>query len=311
MKRFFQALILFAAIAQFEGQVLASTVINFATCEIEISEFLDDDNDTTGISQTAIVKDKNTGFVRTIETFKIDTYTLPDFPLPGIDTFIIREWSGGMHCCHFDYVITHKRSSARTQFQVITSGRGEAELPPPGTLSFVDNKPALEVLDSFWLPDQVWWPRWRLCHASSPMPTRVIVFDSHLLLWEDIRPSHLPGYFEKKSAEMIEAYKLMDPNEDQDRFSLAIEAAYYAYMAGASEAKLDKILSDMVPREHRDKNAKSIARIRDRIIQRATDFQAVEFWLQDSGGTDCNPKTVLSGSHINGNKVRYEWRVGE
>jgi hypothetical protein len=140
-------------------------------------------------------------------------------------------------------------------------------MPLPGTLSFVDNKPALEVLDSFWIPDKVWWPRWRVCHASSPMPARFILFDPDLLLWEDIRPNHLPGYFEKKLAEAIEAYKLIDPNEDQDRFSLAIEAGYYAYMAGASKARLDSILYDMVPKKHRNKQAKSIAKIRNRILE--------------------------------------------
>jgi hypothetical protein len=228
------------------------------------------------------VKDTNTAFVRTIETFKIDTYSLPDFPLPGIDTFIIREWSGGMSCCYFDYVITYKRSSGRTQFQIISSGRGEAEMPLPGTLSFVDNKPALDVLDSFWVPDQVWWPQWRLCHASSPMPTRVIVFDADLLLWEDTRPNHLKNYYEKKFAEAAERYRLMDPNEGQGRFSLAIEAAYYSYMAGGSKVRLDRLLNDMVPREHRDKKNGSIASIRKRIIHRANDFQAVEFWFLDS-----------------------------
>jgi hypothetical protein len=296
MKRLVQVLLLCAAIGHFGSESSAKIIISFGMCEIEISDFAD--NDLTQISQTAVVRDTNTGFVRTIETYKLTVSSLIDFPLPGIDTFVLRDWSGGMTCCHFDFVITHKRSSGRTHFQIISSGRGEAEIQLPGTLSFVDNKPALEVLDSFWIPDQVWWPRWRLCHASSPVPARVILFDPDLLLWEDIRPNHLPGYFEKKSAATIEAYRLMDPNKDQDRFSLAIEATYYAHMAGRSNAKLDRILHHMVPKEHRDKKNKSIAKIRERIIERANDFQAVEFWLADSENPQCSPIGSSFAAHM-------------
>jgi hypothetical protein len=296
MRTWFQLLFLLVAAVHFGSDALAKTPINFGTCTIEVSTFAD--NDLTQISQTAIVRDTNSGFMRTIETYKLTSFSMTDFPLPGIDTFILRDWSGGMTCCYFDYVITHKRSSGRTQYQILSSGRGEAEMPLPGTLSFVDNKPALEVLDSFWIPDQVWWPRWRICHASSPMPTRLVVFDADLLLWEDTRPSHLRNYFERRFAEAAARYNQMDPNEDQDRFSLAIEAGYYAHMAGGSNAKLDRILHHMVPKEHRDKKNKSIAKIRERIIERAKDFQAVEFWLADSENPECSPIGSSFAAHM-------------
>jgi hypothetical protein len=279
MRRLIHLLILFIAIGQFEGEVLAKTRVNFGTCDIRISDH--DEDDRTGISQTAIVKDRNSGLTRKVGSFVLDHFLLNDFPARGIDTFIIREWTGGAHCCYSDFVIIYEKASGKTQFQHITSARSEGEAITRTRLTFINNRITLELLDYLDIEDM---NLGHLALANSPCPTRLIVFDSDLLLWKGIPPNHSISYYNEKYAETIEVYDRVDPNNEwqhEDRLKLAIEAAYHAYMAGASNARLDRILYDMVPKEYRDEKDKDILRIRKRIIQRANSFQAEEAWLPD------------------------------
>jgi len=284
-----QLVFLLFAIGQFESEVLAKTLIKFGTCDIKISDH--DEDDRTGISQTAIVKDRNSGLTRKVGSFMLYHFLLNDFPARGIDTFIIREWTGGAHCCYSDFVIIYEKASGKTQFQHITSARSEGEAITRTRLTFINNRITLELLDYLDVSEM----GYTLALAFSPCPTRVIVFDAELLLWRDMPPKHLISYYEKEFAETIESYNHLDPNEGQDRggieaaylwysadrFRHAIEAAYHAYMAGASNARLDRILYDMVPKDYCVEK-KGRLRIRKRIVQWANNFKAVEGWLPDA-----------------------------
>lgn len=272
-----QALILLAVIGHVNSGVYAETVQRFHTCDIQIKDLADDGR--TMFLQRAIGKERISGVVRSIKTFQLpDSFSVTDFPLPGIDTFVIREWTGGAACCYYYYIITHQKASKRTRFQVISSGRGEGDIAIPKDLTFVEDKPALELCDSFWVPDIVFWPRRQLCHADHPYPTRLIVFDSDLLLWRDIPPNRFKSYYGNKVQETIMSYDSTDANQCEHRFSLAIEIAYYTYMTGASNNELDRVLYEMVPNEYRDKKFMNVPNIRKKIVQRANSFKGVKLW---------------------------------
>jgi len=280
MKRIIQIFIVLAAIGQIQGDVLAEKIIKFGTCDIQISDLVDDGR--TMFLQQAIVEERKSGFARKIEAFKLtDSFSAKGFPIPGIDTFVIKEWTGGAACCYFYYIITHQKASKRTSFQVISSGRGEGDIAIPKDLTFVEDKPALELCDSFWIPDKVDWPQRQPCHADSPMPTRLIVFDSDLLLWQDIFPKRLISYHRKRFTEVKKRFDRTNRYDGISRFSLAIEAAYHAYMSGLSNTEMERLLYNMVPTEYGGKNSESVASIRRILIERADSFQAVEFWLPD------------------------------
>jgi hypothetical protein len=281
MTRFLQLLILVACISFFGSEALAGTVIRFGTCEIEISPFAD--RGLTGISQTATVRDKSSGLTRKIGSYTLSNLVLNDFPVHGVDTLIIKEWTGGNHCCHWDYVITYERASKRQRFQILGSADGYAETKIPESLSYADNKPVLALLDDLDIQGMDWSPEWHLCYASSPYPTRIIVFDTETLLWKDVGPRNSRHYYDYDSeyAETIKGYNHTDPSDTEDRSMLALEAAYHIYMAGASKAKVDSVLYRLVPKKFLEGESNGIVRLTERIIQKANSFRAVEPWPPD------------------------------
>ncbi len=249
----------------------------FGLCNIKISVVDEKTN-----SQKARVHYLRDGKTRTIESMRIAYRILKDFPADGIDTFNIRDWSGGAHCCFTNFLVMSNRKTGRATFQTVTDAMGHSDDFLNDLNLVLPARMCLEVKDRMSFPVG-------LSSADSPHFSRVIEFDPVKMLWADARPASYRQYFADKYLDAVENHrklrssvtKMADINENA-MTRLAIEAAYYSYMVSGSTDWLVGAVMNLLPKSVLDGYPGSeIAALCMDVMVHADGFRAVSPWDPD------------------------------